>query len=221
MEENSGEKECLITMEPLSDNYILLPCGHTFNYEPLYYELVYQKTQKILDNSDLRINEIKCPYCRSVSSQILPYFKRYDLKVVSGVNMPAKYSMKIYTCEHINKNSKNNNVCGASACKSGFGYLCNKHYIREYNKSIGICPAANKNKNKNKNINKNKNTVETCDKGEQENMDMDMDMKDYRKMTIPELKNILRINHCRLGGRKAELLERIKTAKLNNSIWVE
>ena len=212
--EDKEDKECLITLEPLEDNYILLPCGHCFNYEPMYYELAYQKTQKILDNYHLKINEIKCPYCRSVSSQILPYFKHYNLKLISGVNMPSKYSMKIYTCEYINRNNK---VCGGSACKSKFGYLCNTHYLKQLNKET-----LNNGKDKKKNNKNNKNLLNNDTNIEnKETINNNIEATSYAKLTIPQLKHILRINKCRVGGRKAELLERIKITKLNKTIWVE
>ena len=38
-----NEKRCLITSDKLIDNYVTLPCGHKFNYKPLYQEIVCQK----------------------------------------------------------------------------------------------------------------------------------------------------------------------------------
>ena len=61
------EDTCLITNEKLEYNNIELSCGHQFNYIPLYNEVKYQKTKKMLDNSQLKINEIKCPYCRTIT----------------------------------------------------------------------------------------------------------------------------------------------------------
>ena len=49
---------CLISNDKLEVNYITLGCGHKFNYLDLYNEVVYQKTKKILDNNNLKINFI-------------------------------------------------------------------------------------------------------------------------------------------------------------------
>lgn len=44
---NSQEQECLLTKEPLRPDHIKLECGHTFNYIPLFKEVIYQKCHKI------------------------------------------------------------------------------------------------------------------------------------------------------------------------------
>lgn len=116
---------CLISNMILEHNYITLDCGHKFNYMPLYYELIYQKKKKILDNKNLKINEIKCPYCRKITKNLIPYYKYYDTNLISGVNFPEKYCMKINECGYI----KNNIKCINSACKTKNGFLCNKHLI--------------------------------------------------------------------------------------------
>lgn len=71
---------CLITGEPLSDNHIILPCQHKFNYIPLYNEIKKQKicflpnkkSHSYLETQKLRQNQIKCPYCRTIVDGILP-----------------------------------------------------------------------------------------------------------------------------------------------------
>ena len=123
-ESNEEYNICLITNVKLNNNYITLKCGHKFNYTPLYYEIVYQKTKKILDNKKLKINEIKCPYCRQVTDQLLPHFKYYNSNLINGVNNPEKYCMKINECSYI----KNNIKCTNNACNTKYGILCNKHF---------------------------------------------------------------------------------------------
>ena len=115
---------CLIDGLRLENNYITLECNHKFNYLSLYNEIVYQKTKKILDNSKLRINEIKCPYCRNISNKLLPFFKYYEIDQIKGVNFPLNYCFKINSCEYMDKK---NNKCNNSACISKFGMFCNKH----------------------------------------------------------------------------------------------
>ena len=119
----NGEK-CLISNEVLVPNAITLECNHKFNYMELYYEVVEQKTKKILDNSKLKLNEIKCPYCRSISKNLLPYFKYYNTKPLKGVDHPADLSIKLNECQYIEKNSE---LCGKNACITKFGIFCNNH----------------------------------------------------------------------------------------------
>jgi hypothetical protein len=115
---------CLIANELLDNNSIKLECNHVFNYIPLYNEVCQQKTKRILDNASLLLNEVKCPYCRNVSKQLLPYYKYYNVRSIRGVNAPAKYCMEINQCQHVCKNKKQ---CNVSACYTKHGYLCNKH----------------------------------------------------------------------------------------------
>ena len=124
-DENDNENNlCLITNSVLKDNFITLDCGHRFNIEPLYHEVVWQKTKKYLDNAKLKLNEIKCPYCRSITNKLLPNHKYYDVKQISGVNFPPHLCMKIYSCEFLLKTGF---PCNNSACLTKNGVLCNKH----------------------------------------------------------------------------------------------
>tara|TARA_B100000902_G_C27317729_1_gene922406 strand:+ start:1163 stop:1780 length:618 start_codon:yes stop_codon:yes gene_type:complete len=122
---------CKICDIELEDNYIELSCGHRFNYMPLYNEILYQKTNKYslsYDYTKLNLNQIKCPYCRTISNNILPYLKFYNVDMIRGVNYPFKYSMKIHSCQyHIKSTNKN---CEKSACITPNGILCNKHYLQ-------------------------------------------------------------------------------------------
>tara|TARA_B110000008_G_scaffold228650_1_gene230804 strand:- start:2248 stop:2850 length:603 start_codon:yes stop_codon:yes gene_type:complete len=122
-DEEIEENICLITNEKLENNYIKLNCNHKFNYLALYNEVVYQKTKKILDNSRLKINEIKCPYCRDVTDKLLPHYKYYNIPSVRGVTNPEKYVMKIQECEHI----RNNKKCSRPGCITKDGIFCNIH----------------------------------------------------------------------------------------------
>ena len=83
------EKVCLITNEPLVDRHVKMNCGHTFNYEPLYKDLVNHLTKfNNMEGSTgvLGKNEIRCPYCRAKQKGVLPYFPELGLKRVEGVN---------------------------------------------------------------------------------------------------------------------------------------
>ena len=123
-ENNENNEKCLISNELLNANYITLECNHKFNYIQLFNEVLEQKTKKMLDNHKLKLNEIKCPYCRSITKNILPYFKYYNTKLIKGVNTPPDLSIKLNECQYIEKNSQ---LCGKNACITKFGIFCNNH----------------------------------------------------------------------------------------------
>tara|TARA_B100000035_G_C21034194_1_gene570014 strand:- start:1786 stop:2400 length:615 start_codon:yes stop_codon:yes gene_type:complete len=131
---NNENDICLITNASLEKNHITLDCNHKFNYIPLYYELLYQKRKKILDNKNLKISEIKCPYCRNITNKLIPYYKYYDIKKLSGINYPEKYCMKINECSYV----KNNIKCNNSACNTNYGLFCNKHFKYNINEETII-----------------------------------------------------------------------------------
>ncbi len=121
---DENNEKCLISNEALVPNAITLECNHKFNYIELYNEVLEQKTKKILDNSKLKLNEVKCPYCRVISKNLLPYFKYYNTKPVRGVDNPPDLSIKLNECQYIEKNSE---PCRKNACLTKFGLFCNNH----------------------------------------------------------------------------------------------
>ena len=131
---------CLITNQPLIENYVTLDCKHKFNYIPLYREVIVQKTIGLSPNGyytshSLKRNEIKCPYCRNVQDKLLPYIEYDGVKKTYGVNYPTKMSMTSQPCAHSavnnanSKKGKKNASCKefASECHNGM-HLCKKHY---------------------------------------------------------------------------------------------
>ena len=84
---------CLITNEPLIDKFVTMECGHKFNYIPLYNDLFKQKYYtNIMEESRLKANEIRCPYCRSISNQLIPFYEKFCIvkdvfvRKIIGVN---------------------------------------------------------------------------------------------------------------------------------------
>lgn len=68
------DAKCLITGDPLGPYFVTLKCSHTFNYLPLYNELITQKCVKnTLEVVRLGANQLKCPYCRTIQNGILPF----------------------------------------------------------------------------------------------------------------------------------------------------
>ena len=78
----SNNNLCLISYEKLTDNSITLDCKHSFNYYPLYQEIYNQKRNfnKYFDINKLKINEIKCPYCRNINNKLIPYIPYKNVK---------------------------------------------------------------------------------------------------------------------------------------------
>ena len=92
-EDNNKTEEdnnkCLITNQPLTDMFVELSCGHKFNYLPLYNDVLNHK--KKFNNMEgnatrLKQNELRCPYCRKRSTDLLPYYEDLNLPKVAGVN---------------------------------------------------------------------------------------------------------------------------------------
>lgn len=78
---------CLITNAPLTKHFVELECKHTFNYVPLFKDLVNHKTKfSSLDTHRLKVNEIRCPYCRNKQGSLLPYIEEIGLPKEHGVN---------------------------------------------------------------------------------------------------------------------------------------
>jgi len=106
-----------------------LDCGHKFNLNELYNEVVQQKAKVNCYSNKIKVNEIRCPYCRIITPKILPYFKYYNNKLIYGINGPIQFSLQLYECEY---KGKKGNCCGKSACITNSGTLCNNHIKYTY-----------------------------------------------------------------------------------------
>ena len=191
---------CLITQEPLTINYIKLPCGHKFNYYPLYKEISIQKNNSTIKNIfeiiKLNINEMKCPYCRLKIDKILPYIPIYDendaekniIERINGINSPERYCMKHNDCSWVFKQGKDEGtICSKNAYYRNniSDAYCDMHW-----KKIDIRDIKNTDK---------KETIQWTD-----------EMAKYSKTkSIDELKNILRKEFFKISGTKKELVTRI------------
>ena len=166
----------------MDENHIILDCNHKFNLLSLYNEVVKQKTVvNTFEITHLKINEIKCPYCREITNKLLPYQDISGINHIRGVNYPTKYCISIYKCEYKMKTGKNKGCnCSNPAFKTDNGILCNKHnnYIaKKYSKQI---------------------------------LDSD-DNLIYKKYNIQRLKEILKSLDLKVTGNKSILIERLKS----------
>ena len=124
------ENVCLISNETLNDTSITLPCNHSFNYIPLYKEVCRQKYKfNSLEVKKLRSYEMKCPYCRNVIDNILPYVPNLpDVDKVKYVNIPSKYSYYPNKCSYIWKSGKRKDTqCGKPCLKEYCS--CHSKYV--------------------------------------------------------------------------------------------
>ena len=94
-DEKDNNNECLITLLPLTENAVTLKCGHKFNYEALYDEIYNQKyVLKKYDMADQKYRKflqknlyfIKCPYCRELQTELLPYLPELKSELCYGIN---------------------------------------------------------------------------------------------------------------------------------------
>lgn len=100
-------KECLLSKTTLTDGHITLPCSHTFNFLPLYNEILSQKTNPLLLKNMYHVvlnkNHIRCPYCRAIHADVLLPYVVGDRRV-TGVNGPSTMCMTSpVKCQHVTK----------------------------------------------------------------------------------------------------------------------
>ena len=97
---------CLISNMPLTENFVQMKCGHKFNYIPLYNDILnHKKKFNIMEHKSLKNIEIRCPYCRKVQQELLPYHKYLGVKEVHGVNYfdpNVVLKNQCACCAHIN-----------------------------------------------------------------------------------------------------------------------
>ena len=139
----SHENTCLITNDPLNLFHVTLTCGHKFNYEPLYQEVIRQKGRLGMHNYYEKIgtHQIKCPYCRTTTDKLLPNIGPHPvIKRLNGVNAPASMCMPGVACSYNNKNA----CCSATAF---YEYDANPYCLRHYNSVIKSASSSKPNKN--------------------------------------------------------------------------
>ena len=113
-------KKCYISDEVLDDTHVVLECNHSFNYYPLYEEIIKQKRSIRNKLNHLMRSNIECPYCRRVQNKLIPYKKLSCVRRIRGVNSPKEWCMLSNRCL----------VCSVP-CSSTF---CCKDHDKLYNK---------------------------------------------------------------------------------------
>lgn len=85
IDKNAVNELCLITNAPLTENFVTLGCNHKFNYEAIYNDIYsHKKNYNSMERLAVKQKQIRCPYCRTIHNELLPYIEGYQK--VHGVN---------------------------------------------------------------------------------------------------------------------------------------
>lgn len=180
---------CLLSGEPLARNNITLHCQHKFNYCPLFHEVVRQKTvYNPNDTTRLMVNEIKCPYCRQITPQILPYIpSERGISKIKGVNEPKTLCMEHKKCGwKFKSGKKKGDSCGETGFDTDHGTYCTKHWGK-------ILLNASKEQEKSEKMHIWTTEMEAM----------------FRSNTIASLKEKLRAKSLKVSGVKKDLVMRL------------
>jgi hypothetical protein len=132
-------EKCLITGEELDESVIELECGHKFNYMAILQDLISYKSHhnkigySYSDNLNLKEHEIRCPYCRQIQENLLPYLPDIESQKYKGVNYPLPLCMGKNECSYVFKSGKNK---GCQCGKRCFRLMCPQHYKKGHNSLI-------------------------------------------------------------------------------------
>ena len=113
-----------------------LPTYQSQVHKPGVHSIMYNSSYN-LETTKLQYNEIKCPYCRAITPNILPYYPYPDVSKVKYVNIPPNLSLPTVSCEYEKFISGENTVFATNeptSCRSSCIYnekyglmLCSKH----------------------------------------------------------------------------------------------
>lgn len=139
---------CLITHLPLTERFVELNCGHKFNYEPLYKDIFnHKKKFNYLEQikTKLKHNQIRCPYCRNIQDELLPYYDDYPYPKEHGINFFDITKLNMLS-DYINPNNQcQYNITNTDVSGNTFIHQCNhygySHYMlkTKYNNSTKYC----------------------------------------------------------------------------------
>tara|TARA_B100000925_G_scaffold291823_1_gene281692 strand:- start:3975 stop:4703 length:729 start_codon:yes stop_codon:yes gene_type:complete len=122
---------CLITGEPLEKSHIILSCNHKFNYMPLHNTTVRWKengkNKYYCDQNKINMNtNIICPYCRSPTLGVLPWYKSMNVPKLKYINIPFSRCFMYNKCVHkLSSGKRKGTICG----KRCVSYDPDNHYL--------------------------------------------------------------------------------------------
>lgn len=140
------EAKCLLSSTPLDYTAVSLPCGHRFNYVPLYKEVVQQKKwASSLETVKLGYSQFKCPYCRTVHSRLLPFVELEGVCCIRGINTISDNALNLYPCDWTIKVGKRKGELCGRRCRalSEQGRSCTIHAGRKRKPqcAVRVCTA--------------------------------------------------------------------------------
>lgn len=137
-EQEITDNICLLTNNKLTRNHITLPCGHKFNYIPIYNEILHSKQYQKYNKYPLRSYQMRCPYCRTTHNKLLLWIPHEGLvydKLAAATIVSKCLPHK--RCQYSFKSGKNKG-CQCQDMRAyedeGGRVFCSKHR-RQYEKS--------------------------------------------------------------------------------------
>jgi hypothetical protein len=129
--DNEADNEvCLLSGQMLDYTRVKLPCGHCYNYYPLYKEVLQQK-RTFVPTEIIRLgyNEIKCPYCRTIFPKVLPFIEMTHINNIRGVTSKTDSAFNLFPCSQIIRSgSKKGLMCGKRCLViNNDDYKCTRH----------------------------------------------------------------------------------------------
>ena len=80
-----------------------------------------------METMKLNYNEIKCPYCRTITSKLLPYYPYPEIKQIRYVNYPLNLCMPGVKCCYFASKSIDKECDNAPTYDEKYGVLCKTH----------------------------------------------------------------------------------------------
>jgi hypothetical protein len=80
-----------------------------------------------LETTKLSYNDVKCPYCRTVTPYLLPYYPYPDIKQIRYVNTPSNLCMPGVKCCYYASKSIEKECSNAPTYDDKHGLLCKTH----------------------------------------------------------------------------------------------
>lgn len=154
-EPSTSENICYISNLPLEEDHITLKCGHKFNSFYIFNEFFNKRFERFMYiHSKLLTIKLKCPYCRNLQDEVIPYREKKGISKIYGINDSDCENYKLnWKCQYIKKTSQ---ICHSN-CTMPFKetgiYYCDNHYriiekkyIKEINKQKKIKESVKQNK---------------------------------------------------------------------------
>lgn len=89
----------IITTYTKPANTAALPTNTNTNQQSNVASILYNSSYN-LETTKLNYNEVKCPYCRAITHNILPYYPYPDVCKVKYVNFPFNLALPSVSCEY-------------------------------------------------------------------------------------------------------------------------